>query len=240
MAFKEEFLYLSFGGRIETTDDEWVCGINLGLDKGGILPSTATITQVLDKYYEKMKDTMPTLFTNYIKNTRMSVPSAAKLEYIKLAAKGKDGKYVTDPKYWEIIDVSGSQTGAFFPQIACAITLSSDKRRDPGKNQRFYLPNGTNQIGGVAKVGSPTEKAQITANLISALNQRITFPNSSFRVQPAAVTKAETGNEGYLPITKVRVGNVFDTQRRRRNAIPEVYTIVEVPDVPEETPAAAE
>lgn len=237
--YPHPFLKLTFGGQLAQGQDEWNCGVNLSITNDALLPITGIDAEdAFELYAEEMQDDMITIFTNYVKDIVMGVPSGASLDYIKLALIGTDGLYIRDPHIWEVTDVNGGAANPYVPQVSMVMTLQSDKFRDPGKYNRFYLPAIVPTGSGGYRPQSVPAKADRTAVLMAALNRRVSTFNRTMRIQPAAVTSSEKFEGNYRPITRVKVGNVFDTQRRRRNKIGEVYseTIVPEPVPVEETP----
>ena len=237
--YPQPFLKLTFGGQLAQGQDEWNCGINLSITNDALVPITGIDAEdAFDLYTEEMQDDMIDIFTSYMKDPIMQIPSGASLDYVKLALIGTDGLYMREPHIWEVTDVSGSVNNSYVPQVSLVMTLQSDKFRDPGKYSRFYLPTISPITPGGYRPQTTAGKADRTAALISVLNRRVTSFNRAMRIRPAAVTSSPKFEGEYRPITRVKVGNVFDTQRRRRNKIAEIYSETLVPEeVPvEETP----
>jgi hypothetical protein len=105
------------------------------------------------------------------------------------------------------------------PQISVVVSTRTANQTRHGRG-RFYLPppragsnlqpNGTlNSTPGVANLITSTASAMNTLN-----------------TNPGQVVVAHfngTAMEGF-DVTSIKIGTVFDTQRRRRNKVPEVYT----------------
>lgn len=238
--YNEPFLKLTFGGTQASGQDIWTCGINLSIQNDELIPIAPTNAVVaFENYIEDVDVDIVDIFSNYISASDMDVPTSATLDYIKLAVIDTDGQYIVDAHIWEPVDVTGGISRAYIPQVSLVMTLQSDKRVDPGKYGRFYLPTVVpSQVSGYRPTKTQ-EKATLTANLLAALNRRVGGGLADVRVQPAAVTSASNFSGSYRPFTQVKVGNVFDTQRRRRNKIGETYELAPVPDVvpvPEPTP----
>lgn len=235
MAYSQPFLKLTFGGFQAAGQDIWTCGVNLAITHGEavqIIPENAV--NAFNAYAEDINDDIVSIFSNYISASVMDIPRGASLNWIKLAVIGTDGQYLADSQTWEVADVTGSVNRAYIPQVSLVMTLASNKRADPGKYQRFYLPTAVPAGFGYRPTGL-ADKAERTAMLIAALQRRVRGALIDYEIYPAAVTSSPKHTGDYLPITRVRVGDVFDTQRRRRNKIGETYDevavdSVEVPD----------
>lgn len=229
--YSQPFIKLTFGGQLAAGEDEWNCGINLAITNDEFIPIIPTnAEQAFESYIEDIQEDMIDIFTSYITSVDMGIPTGATLDYVKLALIGTDGLYMREPHIWEFVGVAGAAPGAYVPQVSLVMTLQSDKFRDPGKYNRFYLPTTIPSGSGQYRPIGTLAKATRTANLLAVLNRRFSAGILAVRVIPAAVSGSDKITDGYRPITRVKVGNVFDTQRRRRNKISEIYTEYLVPE----------
>lgn len=236
--YREGFIKLTFGGQLAAGQDEWNCGINLAAENDALIPiGGVDLERAFDLYVEEMQDDIVTIFSAYVSDILMSIPAGATLDYVKLALIGEDGKYVKEAAVFEVVGVNGGANNPYIPQVSLVMTLQSEKFRDPGKYNRFYLPTvvpiGSNNY----RPSNTLRMAERTADLLSVLTREMSPFNNAVRVYPAAVSSSDKIDEAYREIKYVKVGNVFDTQRRRRNKIGETYATVEVPEnvpVPED------
>lgn len=229
--YREGFIKLTFGGQLAAGQDEWNCGINLTAQNDALIPiGGVDLERAFDLYVEEMQDDIVTIFSAYVSDITTKIPSGATLDYVKLALIGTDGKYVKEAAVFEVIGVTGGAGNAYVPQVSLVMTLQSEKFRDPGKYNRFYLPTiaPTNTQG--YRPANTLAIAERTADLLSVLTREMSPFNNAVRVVPAAVSSSDKIDEPYREIKYVKVGNVFDTQRRRRNKIGEIYSTVEVPE----------
>lgn len=239
MPYKKQFIKLTFGGRLAGGGDEWNCGINLGVyGRTGEIPDEVIQTLAGD-IASVFDDDIISAFSTFHSSGALGTPAGAVLEYIKLAAIGTNGLYINEPFEFNQIEVAGDNTlEGYIPQVAVVVTLVADKYRDPGKYNRFYYPQ-TVPRSGAYKYARSSQLAGEVAALLSQLTFNVTSGGTNWTVQPAAVTQSMGGSENYLPIESVRVGNIYDTQRRRRNKLTEIYHEIELADLPEETSEAA-
>lgn len=148
------------------------------------------------------------------------------------ALHGTDGKGIPGAvvNKYEGTPYGGGGTGsAIPPQNSLVATLTSAVPRGLGSKGRMYLPGISLSISADGRIPSPGP-LNIATNLktfFAALNATVE--------QPGVVVNASPGSKPPLlgpgvirPITGVRVGNVYDTQRRRRNQLVEVYSSVVV------------
>lgn len=111
------------------------------------------------------------------------------------------------------------------PQTALVATLLSARPRGYASKGRMYLPGVAYQVDGTGHILS-TSVASIVANLktfFDALNAHADIPYQVILNSPLSA-----GIPGHPALAEnvvgIRIGNVFDTQRRRRNALTEAYS----------------
>jgi hypothetical protein len=152
---------------------------------------------------------------------------------VKLSSIGTDGKSsAADTIYSTLAPaaVGGNNAGAYPPQIALVATLTSSVARGVGSKGRMYLPGIFSPVDATGHIGSTPQGAML-ANLVTFL-QAVNTAQGGFQ----SIVLASHGSlnadgtpkvGGSAPVnravTSVRLGNVFDTQRRRRNGLAEVY-----------------
>jgi hypothetical protein len=152
---------------------------------------------------------------------------------VKLASVGIDGKSsASDTIYSTLAPAAngGNNNGAYPPQIALVATLSSTVARGVGSKGRMYLPGIFSPVDATGHIASAAQGTML-ANLVTflrAVNNAQGNFESIVLASHGSVNRDGTPKiDGRSPITtnvtSVRLGNVFDTQRRRRNALREVY-----------------
>lgn len=117
------------------------------------------------------------------------------------------------------------------PQIALVATLVAGSGKGLAGKGRMYLPGVNAAVDGTGHIISPAPQ-----NIATALATFFNTINGSFDI-PGEVINVSRGHKALLgtgarnvPINGVRVGNVYDTQRRRRNALAETYVSAVVND----------
>lgn len=155
-----------------------------------------------------------------------------KTEGVKIAHLDKTtGKTVGVPvtSYYTTA-IAGASTGIGFPpQVSLVATLLADNGKGLGGKGRMYLPGIQQGLDATGHVGSPFNQTLATnlASFFNAINGSIDAPG----VVVNASQGRDTGlAQGWVnrPVTHVRIGNVYDTQRRRRNALTEIYATDEI------------
>lgn len=121
--------------------------------------------------------------------------------------------------------ISGGQNASILPpQIALVAQLAAASPIGLGSKGRMYLPGVSFGLNPNGQIGA-TDCQAIANNLRTFLDACESSANS-----PGYVINASQGRPGvpftapvHKRVTSVRVGSVYDTQRRRRNGLSETY-----------------
>lgn len=150
----------------------------------------------------------------------------------KLSLLNEDGKTDLDNivTSYTTAAVNGAGGGSPFPpQIALVATLVSGSGKGLAGKGRMYLPGIAHGVDGGGHIGT-TEVGYVATALQTFLNA----VNGSIDAQ-GTVINASAGRAAFAGIgainrvvDSIRVGNVYDTQRRRRNQLAETYTSKEI------------
>lgn len=140
---------------------------------------------------------------------------------VKLSPISPDGKLAASSSYLSFkTPIAGTNSaGMLPPQVSIATTFKSNVPGRRGRG-RMYLPavmTGTAAVSGT--VGSSARTALGNAGR-ALLNNVDSF---ALGVRYALVVTS-AANPRYVLPNQVRVGDQFDTQRRRRNGVRETYT----------------
>lgn len=206
----------SFGG-----SEIWTTGFYAGnVDSDSAVPN--------ESMAQTVKDAWQTFFTA----TSSVIGYTWQTLGVKVAQLNTDGttnldavvtSYYTTP-------ISGQSAGAGFPpQISVVATLLADNGRGLAGKGRMYLPG---VCPGITGTGHLTVGANNTiANSMSTFFEDIAADFDS----PGLLINASKGRKAPLigagvsrQVTHIRVGDVYDTQRRRRNQLVESYATSEI------------
>ena len=144
----------------------------------------------------------------------------------------------TDLSMVDFYDVSplldGGGTATVFPaQISLAMTLTSEIQRGTGSKGRMYLPGINAGLANATGKLLSTYCDTLRTNLLTffdAVNADANVPDSVILVSKGTKTTIFPGpeiiyiNPHNKLVTGLRVGDVYDTQRRRRNGLTEAYS----------------
>lgn len=110
------------------------------------------------------------------------------------------------------------------PQVALVATLVAGNGIGNGGKGRMFIPGLTAGVDSTGHIptGTANTIAAGIATFLASVNASIDSPGVAIN---AAKTAPVTGILAInRALTTVKVGNVYDTQRRRRNALAEVYS----------------
>ena len=206
----------SFGG-----EEEWSTGFFHGYETGDCEEPTEADCTEIGGHWQTFFTTTSTKVNNNWKTTQ-----------IKMSTLNTDGSTDLDSvKYYNYpTPISGAfSTNNYPPQISLVGTMKSTLARGLASKGRMYLPGIGATVDTNGRIAS-TDSLAICTNLRLFLfecgqiagNNNVPVLASFGRTAPligAGVTKA---------IAAVQVGNVYDTQRRRRNALTETYSTVNI------------
>lgn len=222
MAYPGNFLKFSFGGKLAGGED-WTNSINLALvnlaAEGEVVATDTLLNDQLNDFTANLE--------TFFAAVRAYVSPTTTLEWSKLAVIGPDGRYAAAPVSRPIEPMYGSSPLIYPNQIALALSMQSDAWGARGKNGRIFLAGASVKLSGDGRmeVEPRNQIATAFAAFIEGLNDSgkfLTMPNVG------VVIASAVGEGAFNPVTRVRVGRVFDTIRSRRTSLTEDYGTVEI------------
>lgn len=199
----------AFGGA-----EEWTTGFYVGHED-----ADAGVPVQADADYIKAR--WQTLFTA----GNMKIANTHLTTHIKISEINPDGSTVLANTVFANYSspIAGAETSSkCIPQVALVVTLKSSIPRGLGSKGRMYLPGVTAPIGADGHILS-ADMSNIPGLLKTFYDGVNTDLGSRGKVILAS--KGSTAGAGFNKnVTSIRVGNVYDTQRRRRNSLTETYT----------------
>jgi len=217
----------SFGGTL-FTDETWTVNLTMGTPGGaGVVPGgDDQWWQFCDQNIVKAYNAFKTFWLF----PQSMATAGASFIWTKAAVLDSDGRYVGNraPAYTDGSPFPGLGV-EMPPQVALCLTNLTDIARGPGHNGRIYIPAGSrnspaiNATGHIT-YGGITEWLTSYQTLVQTMNA---FTLGGSLASPrVSVTSRVTGMS--TPVTKVRIGDVYDTQRRRRESIDEHYYVKDI------------
>lgn len=216
-------VHVTLSGKMLGGAEEWQTGFYVGSATGDAsVPNQAFADAVRDAWIP------------FFRSADVAVSNTYTFEQVKAVRLNKDGRYDgTDAVVsFPGAAVSGIMAGAPMPpQIALVATLIGGSGKGLGGKGRMYLPGIRHEVNGNGHLNGVV--CQDIANGLAAFFNTI---NGSFDA-PGRVINVSRGQSKFLGIgarnvsvNGIRVGSVYDTQRRRRNGLAETYKVATVAD----------
>jgi len=216
MSFAHRVNRVTMSGTMYGGNEVWTTGFWCGATSGDAPDPT-------DAGAEMVADEWQTFFTSV----------SAAISYLWLTTTIKITPYsaggvidVAKIKSYSYPSAIAGQSGAAGnpPQVALVATLVADNGIGNGGKGRMFIPGLTSGVDTTGHI--PTGTANTVAAGIATFlgNVGASFDAPGLPIN-AAKTSVATGTLAINRVlTSVKVGNVYDTQRRRRNALAEVYS----------------
>lgn len=215
MAYTAEHAYLTFGGS-QPGGEIWQTGIRYqkySVPTGTWADAFAGIG-LADIY-----DDIATWFAD----GDVGINQYTTLRWAKLASIGTDGSYTLDPRIHEAGSptAGGSSTTAFPNQVCQVYSLRTGTEIGKANYGKMYVPTGALGFGADTRVFSSLTQTAKAAKFKTMFNAVAGEMDSIIQpLRPAIFSTAGVTR----PITEFNLGNVPDTQRRRRGAMVETRT----------------
>lgn len=181
---------------------------------------------------ESMAAILKLAWQDFFTATGSTISYLWKTEGVKIAQLDKaTGKTIGVPVtsyYTEAIAGQSGQTG-FPPQVSLVATLLADNGKGYGGKGRMFIPGVAISIDGTGHLAPGQNQTIATglANMFASIAGSVDNPGTLINASQGRDTGLATGMTNRA-VTHVRVGNVYDTQRRRRNALVESYATDEI------------
>lgn len=228
MAFIPHFL-LAYGGTIMSGSEVWSNSIRFASqeeNESGLLIDEASAL-------EHARTNIAALFAK----TQSLMANTTAVKWIKFNRIGADGRYESETEsntLWldGAAEIKGTSSGQVLPpQCTIAVSWTTARQRGPASRGRIFIPQpalGSNYQTGVgAGLLAPVGAANLATAMKDFLVGLGNWPGIDLTDYVPSVV-SNVGEGASEPITGVEVGTVIDTQRRRRNALTEVYSRVEL------------
>lgn len=204
--------------------EEWQTGFYMG-----------SLTQDASAPTQGFADAVRDAWTTFWSANQSHISSYYIFTAVKCAMLLKNGDY---DQSFDVVNsyptpgvAGGGGSLQYPPQVSLVATTIGGSGKGLGGKGRMYLPGVYAAIDGSGHLGS-TECQSIATNLAAFFNSvdsSIDAPGHAVNVSRGHKNLLGAGARN-VPINGIRVGNVFDTQRRRRNALVETYSTAVVAD----------
>lgn len=214
-------ILVAFGGRL-FQDETWSCGVRM---HNGVFDSQDP--EFINDANEARLEDLWADVASYVQSSEAGFSAAARLEWVKCNAIGPDGRYAQATRT-VVYDaptedqVVGNQN-ATHAQVSLVVSLLGDRQRGRASRGRYYIPTGQSSpdVTGHLQAASCQTWAGRAAAFINDLND---WPGIDQPAAPTVHVMSALGSPGpRMEVSRVAVGNVMDTQRRRRSSLAETY-----------------
>jgi hypothetical protein len=200
-----------FGGA-----EEWSTGFFLGQEgSDSTAPTQAAADQIRDAWATFFNNALSWVSNHY---------SFTQVKMAQIDASGHTIDASVIYSYPATTVVGGATSGHHPPQCSLVCTLLSDRPRGKASKGRMYLPGFAGTINGSGKVDWD-QVGSISTNLKTFFDS---FADDADVPDQLILAAKGTGIDAALNaqndyVETIRVGDVVDTQRRRRNGLNETY-----------------
>lgn len=222
MTYAYNNLKITFGGGIYGDTDEWSNSVMAGFE-------SQNFNNGFDVFdYQVLVNDLATKVEAWFIDPTAQISQMANLKWVKIALLDKSGLYIDGPWVHDFATPPvGASTELVAPQLSVVLTFESNVLRGAGRFGRIYPPltgeansAGVDVYGGSRVIGARKLIEGINGSLDEA------FPGVTGKPNAIIASKVGTGRNAY--ITKVRVGQVIDTMRSRRNKFVESYAELDI------------
>lgn len=212
----------AFGGTLEEVsgqDEIWECTLRGFLGSSGG-PASMTTWQSLD--LDACLEAQASALSTWFHAQGGGLANIADLTYCKLNVISPDGRYA-DKSTTHLHEYPSPIAGGDLPRVPSYMSIcfswTTSHRRGLASKGRVYPPNFVYVPVGSAITSTDASAALTTGKgLLTASKQTAGLNGGVF--SPAVVSNQDAA---WQYITGVRIGNIYDAQRRRRNAVNETY-----------------
>lgn len=221
MAYDRQQLRLEFGFLLNGTPEVAYTGISFSTVVPGFVGAAAALAE-----YSASADAGQDLLDitgNFMSTTQLGWSDYSLLKTVKVAALDTAGHYLAEPFLYEDPDFHVGAMAGVPPQCTVVLSLRSGFTLGRANYGRMYLPHTKPAFtAGFPYIPSASTAAISLAGkvFVNALTTRIQEDTTPLLV-PTIMSAVGAGTA--KSVLSVAVGNVVDTQRRRREQLTEVY-----------------
>lgn len=180
----------------------------------------------------QLAEDIATAWETFFEHAQSYISNQYKAEIVKISSFGIDGKANSADTVYASLpnNTQGARSEMLPPQCALVATLQGPQSRGLASKGRMYLPGVVIGIGNNGQT-DPFNTNLICVNLktfLNAVNASAETDNVVMLASHGQLTSAGAPKIGGLPavnheVISVKIGTVYDTQRRRRNGLSEQY-----------------
>lgn len=218
MAYRHKVVRCTAFGKCYSGAEEWSTGFYMGYPDSDALPVA-----------QEAADYFLTHWQTFFTNSATGVSSRYVTDGVRVALLNTDGKTDLNNNHYAYATTPFAGTGGaqnIHPQLTLVASLQARPDRGLGAKGRMFLPGIAHSIGTNAKLS-----ALDTAKVVTSLKTLFDAMNASAAIGGNVINASRGRNLGAfgdMPVNRniedILVGDVYDTQRRRRNQLQETYS----------------
>lgn len=227
MPYDQEFLKVTWGFSIVNTPEEAQTGLNFSSPSS---PTYDAFTALAAIDMDVLGPLLITRMTTLINGAGVHFADYGRLNTVRVAGVLMSGAEIDPPKVYEdTTPAFGGNTG-IPPQVSLVCSTRSGLTSGAANFGRMYLP----YTEPIIEAGTPFVAAATVATIATAFATFVNGCNTDIgandgtQTSEAMIMTQVTGGFS-KKISQVAVGNVIDTQRRRRNQLTETYSFASIP-----------
>lgn len=217
MAFSTAHDLYTFHGKLPGGED-WSIGVR---SDGGVLESPVTLTETALAAANRFAEMRNALATGNAQLNPAPWADGTTFEGVTARFVDVNGKTVSQTDVRPTTAMPASASAAYLPNQCCVVVTLLTAAAGRSAKGRVYLPLLGNPILTDGRLGQ-------AARVVSEFSRFLSSTLSDWQALTGQTAErwvvASRTNGDINPITAVRVGNVIDTQRRRRSSLPETYS----------------
>ena len=224
MTYDRQHLSVDWLFKIGGSDEIAATGINYSVAAGWA--NAAAALDLITAATTELEVIVDAMATFLLPTNGLNWANYSELVGVKIAAIGTDGKYLptaSNPVEHAADAGTFGTESAVLPQSSVVVSLRSGQAFGVANYGRMYIPHTRSSMVAGSPYIDPTNLTNISEAAVVLINAVTGALNDAtpYELLPTIMTN-KTG-EAAKTIAQVAVGNVIDTQRRRRNRLNETY-----------------
>jgi len=226
MSFDREHLLVSWKFGIPVTDEIAITTLKLsnsvpGWSASAALAELAPLTAVGDVLLDALADLQ--------ENANLFWADYSQLQSVRIVSVNEAGAEDMDALERPIGSARAGTAGGTLPQSSVVMSLRSGSSIGSANFGRMFLPH--TRLGMVASTPASNlaTVAIVNAAFRGFLNIVTAAINGAVSIDVQPFIMSNQAPKPSKPVAEVQVGTVTDTQRRRRNALVEQYSVLPLP-----------
>ena len=227
MAYDSQFLRFTWNFSIIGTEE--IAQTSLNMKPPGVWTAAlAALNEI--KADAPLQALLLTRMATLMGNVQLQWADYSRLNSIRVGAVDTTGLELDSPMIFEDnTPPEGTVVGTILPQASVVASLRSGLVTGSGNFGRMYLPHTALSMLADSPHASSTTTATVAEAFRVFLNAVRDDVNEVIAATVFPFIMTQVAGQSSKLVQEIRVGDVTDTQRRRRNQLQEVYSVLPIP-----------